>query len=91
MNADAVIVVSPLIWSKCNGDREGQARDKVVLLEDTGVPVQTSPRAHGSRTTGTTRYMPPRADLLHGKPRPPVNTLGEHAPPGTLTFFTYLI
>lgn len=33
VNADAVIVVTPLVWRKCNSDREGQAWDEVMLLE----------------------------------------------------------
>ncbi|CAO2636579.1 hypothetical protein LEMLEM_LOCUS23588 [Lemmus lemmus] len=33
VNADAVIIVAPLVWRKRNGDRERQAWDEAMLLE----------------------------------------------------------
>lgn len=90
MNADAIIIVSPLIWRKCNGDPERQARDKAVLLEDKGAlvgrPQRPQEQDHRGNTLRTVSDRPTTwkatSDNEHR---------GRTGHPVTLTFFTYLI
>lgn len=57
MNTDAIIIVSPLIWRKRDGDGEGQARDKAVLLEEKGLWLGQAPE-HSEADLGTTLHTP---------------------------------
>lgn len=60
VNTDAVIIVSPLIWRKRDRDREGQARDKAVLLEEKGLRLGQAPEHSECRISGQPSALRPQ-------------------------------
>lgn len=77
VNTDAIIIVSPLVWKKRNSDREGQARDKAVLLGEKGLWLGQAPVHSERRIWGQPSTHRPRVTENHGPTR---NSMREGPP-----------